>query len=980
MWSQVAPQSLCAGRGSISGLFIWTAGPIIPSWDRSCSFRAMVVMNQLLLVALLILPFAALPLVAAAAAQSRRMGGFSTGAVMLAGLVLLGLLAPAVFGGETIIVSTSWLPDWGLNLALRLDGLALLFVLLIYGIGALIVLYAYYYMPDYDGLGRFYLILLAFAGGMLGVVMAENVLLMLLFWEITSLTSFLLIAYKYKDKEARIAARMALAVTGGGGLALLAGLLLLGHIAGSFELSVILASGPLIRSHALYPVMLVLVLVGAFTKSAQFPFHFWLPNAMAAPTPVSAYLHSATMVKAGVFLLARFYPALAGTDLWFLLVTTTGAITFVFGAYVALLKHDFKGLLAFSTISHLGLITMLFGLGTELSPIAAVFHIINHAVFKASLFMAAGIIDHECGTRDMRRINGMWKYMPITATLGILASGAMAGVPFLNGFLSKEMFFAETVAHPALSGTWAFLLPGVATIGGILSAAYSARFVHDVFFNGDPIDLPRTPHEPVRWMRLPIEILVAIVIAVGLLPQLVVAPLLHVASEAVLMHSLPPFKLAIWHGINLPLVMSLVALGGGLVWYWRREKLFTLHDRYSIGMSSPVAFERAYAALSWGACRIMAAIDRESVRQYVGLFLMFVLAAGLWAWMGVEGAMLAGPLAPTPVDAVGWVAFLVLLTGLMGATLLHRKRLVAVIFLSVVGLVVSLVFIRFAAPDLALTQLSVELATILLFLLALRFLPQDARRETSADVRWRDALLAGVAGLGVALLAFAMLTRPFETISGFHIAQAKPGGGGTNVVNVTLVDFRGFDTLGEIAVLALAALGMQALLEGLRLTPMVGNARTRADRYPIMLEMMMRPLLPLALAVAVYIFLRGHNMPGGGFIAGLIAAMALLLQYLAAGIDYATARIRADMVRVLGAGLLIATATGLASWLFGYPFLTSAFTYVYPPVIDKFELASAMLFDLGIFLVVVATIVVALSELGMLSRREKPADPAGLKG
>jgi len=940
----------------------------------------MVVMNQLLLVALLILPFAALPLVAAAAGQSRRAAGFSTGGVMAGGLLLLAMLAPAILDGETIIVSRPWLPEWGLNLAVRLDGLVLLFVLLIYGIGALIVLYAYYYMPDYDGLGRFYLILLAFAGGMLGVVMAENVLLMLLFWEITSLTSFLLIAYKYKDREARIAARMALAVTGGGGLALLAGLILMGRIAGSFELSVILANGPLIKAHALYPVMLVLVLLGAFTKSAQFPFHFWLPNAMAAPTPVSAYLHSATMVKAGVFLLARFYPALAGTDLWFLLVTTTGAITFVFGAYVALLKHDFKGLLAFSTISHLGLITLLFGLGTELSPIAAVFHIINHAVFKASLFMAAGIIDHECGTRDMRRINGLWKYMPITATLGILASGAMAGVPFLNGFLSKEMFFAETVAHPALSETWSFLLPGVATLGGILSAAYSARFVHDVFFNGEPVDLPRTPQEPVRWMRLPIEILVVIVVAVGLFPQLVVAPLLRVASEAVLMQALPPFKLAIWHGFNLPLMMSMIALAGGLVWYWRRERLFKLHERYSTGLSSPVVFERVYAGLSGGAAWLLAAIDRATVRQYVGLYVLFTLTLGLWAWTGVNGAQLAGPLALTPVDAVGVVAFLVLLAGLGGATLLHRSRMVAVIFLSVVGLVVSLVFIRFAAPDLALTQLSVELATILLFLLALRFLPQDAPREPGVDRRWRDALLAGLAGLGVALLAFAMLTRPFETISGFHIAQAKPGGGGTNVVNVILVDFRGFDTLGEIAVLAMAALGMQALLEGLRLSPMVGNARTRGDRYPIMLEMMMRPMLPLALAVATYIFLRGHNLPGGGFIAGLVAAMALLMQYLSAGIDYATARMRADMVRVLGVGLLIACATGLASWLFGYPFLTSTFAYVYPPFIDKVELASAMLFDLGIFLVVVATIVVALSELGMLSRREKPAASAVVKG
>ncbi len=550
----------------------------------------------------------------------------------------------------------------------------------------------------------------------------------------------------------------------------------------------------------------------------------------------------------------------------------------------------------------------------------------------------------------------------------------MAGVPFLNGFLSKEMFFAETVAHPALSGTWTYLLPAVATVGGILAVAYSARFVHDVFFNGEPEDLPKVPHEPVRWMRLPVEVLVGIVIAVGLLPQLVVAPLLEVASEAVMGRPLPPIKLAIWHGFNLPLVMSIVALGGGMFWYWRRERLFTLHQRFAIGLSSPVAFERFYAWLTAASRSLLRAVDGDSVRQYCGLFIAFVLILGAWAWRTAADGSIGGPLLRTPVEPGALLVFAVLLVGLAGATLLHRRRLLAVIFLSVVGLVVSLVFVRFGAPDLALTQLSVELATIVLLLLALRFLPQEAAAVSGGGIRLRDAMLAGAAGLGVAVLAFAMLTRPFETISGWHIAMAKPGGGGTNVVNVTLVDFRGFDTLGEIAVLAMAALGLQALLDGLRLTPTVGNAANTADRYPIMLKMMMRPLLPLALVVAGYIFLRGHNMPGGGFIAGLITAMALLLQYMAAGIDEASARIRVNFVKLLGAGLLLATATGAASWAFGMPFLTSAFTYVYPPGLEKVELASAMLFDLGIFLVVVATIVLAITELGNLSRREARAD------
>jgi multicomponent K+:H+ antiporter subunit A len=590
-------------------------------------------------------------------------------------------------------------------------------------------------------------------------------------------------------------------------------------------------------------------------------------------------------------------------------------------------------------------------------------------VFKASLFMAAGIIDHECGTRDMRRINGMMKYMPITATLGIVAAGAMAGVPFLNGFLSKEMFFAETVAHPALAGASAFLLPGVATLGGVLSAAYSARFVHDVFFNGEPVDLPRTPHEPVRWMRFPIEVLVALVVAVGLLPQLVVAPLLKVASAAVLQQPLPPFKLAIWHGFNLPLVMSLIALGGGILWYWRRERLFRLHERYDLGWSSPVAFERSYAALSAGAAWLMARLDGGTLRRYALLYFGFTLALAGWAWAG-QGGALAGPLPGTSMDLVALAGFAVLLVGLAGVVLIHRQRLTAILFLSLVGLLVSLAFIRLAAPDLALTQLSVEVASIILMLLALRYLPEEAAPEPNRGRQLRDALLAAAAGLGIALLAYAMLTRPFETISGWHIANSKPLGGGTNVVNVTLVDYRGFDTLGEIAVLAMAALGIQALLSGLKLAPHAGTARTAADRYPIMLRMLMQPLLPLALAVASFIFLRGHNLPGGGFIAGLIAAIAIVLQYLASGTDFAAARLRLPFVLLLGAGLLVAGATGLGSWLFGMPFLTSSFTYVTLPLVGTFELATAMIFDFGIFLVVLGTLLIALTELGQLSRRE----------
>jgi multicomponent K+:H+ antiporter subunit A len=925
-------------------------------------------MDQVLIAIILATPFLGVPLVMAA--RSRSAAAWLAAAVMAVALVAAASLAPHALAGKIVLVRLPWLPEWGLDLALRFDGLGLLFVLLILGIGLLIVLYAAYYLPERDRLRRFYALLLCFAGGMLGVVLSENLLLLLVFWEITSLTSFLLIAYRYEAHDARIAARMALAVTGGGGLALLAGLLLLGQIAGSYDLSIVLAHGDAIRSHALYPLVLVLVLLGAFTKSAQFPFHFWLPHAMAAPTPVSAYLHSATMVKAGVFLLARLYPVLSATELWFLLVGATGAVTFVYAAYIALLKHDFKGLLAYSTISHLGLITLLFGLDTPLSAVAALFHIINHAIFKASLFMAAGIIDHECGTRDMRRINGLFKYMPRTAILGILAAGSMAGVPLLNGFLSKEMFFAEAVTHPAFHGYARYLLPAFATAAGMLSVAYSARFVHDVFFNGEPIGLPRTPHEPVRWMRLPVEILVGLVLLVGLLPQLSVGAILEAAAVSVLAGEVPDFKLALWHGFNLPLAMSVAALGGGVLYYGRRHRLFDLHERYLLPFSSPIAFERVYRDAGRASAWILGVVDRRTVRSYLALFLIFSLALVAWAWWSGAPADLMGSLGLTAADPLAVASLLAVVVGAVGTLRYHRQRLTAVIFMSVVGLVVALTFVRFAAPDLALTQLSVEVVTIVLLLLALRFLPGEPPRETPVARRVRDATLAVASGTGVAALAFAMLTRPYETISGYHTANALPRGGGTNVVNVILVDFRGFDTLGEITVLAMAALGLHAVLAGLRLMPYAASATSAADRHPIMLTMLMRPMLPLALTVSIYILLRGHNLPGGGFIAGLVTGVAFILQYLASGIDFASARLRINYVRMLGLGLLIAAGTGAASWLWGYPFLTSAFTHLHPPAIGDFEVASAMAFDLGVYIVVVASVLLALSEMGALSRRE----------
>ncbi|MDP3899314.1 MAG: proton-conducting transporter membrane subunit, partial [Mesorhizobium sp.] len=405
--------------------------------------------------------------------SGRNICALTTGLATLLSLALLLSHAPAFSRGQNIKAQHEWLPQIGLSFSFFVDGLGLFFAALILGIGLLIIVYARFYLSRNDPMGRFYGYLLLFQGAMVGIALSDNILLLLVFWELTSLTSFLLIGYWRHLPEARQGARMALVVTGGGGLLLIAGMLVLGHIAGSYQLSEILQRGDLIKASPLYLPMLLLVLGGAFTKSAQFPFHFWLPHAMAAPTPVSAYLHSATMVKAGVFLLARLWPVLAGTDAWFLIVAPVGLVTMLIAAWIAIFKDDLKALLAYSTVSHLGLMTMLLGFGTPMAAIAAVFHMLNHATFKAALFMGAGIVDHETGTRDIRRLGGLLTLMPITATLMLIASASMAGIPLLNGFLSKEMMLEEAL-HTSYAGIpWLFpLLAGLATL---FSVAYSAR-------------------------------------------------------------------------------------------------------------------------------------------------------------------------------------------------------------------------------------------------------------------------------------------------------------------------------------------------------------------------------------------------------------------------------------------------------------------------------------------------------------------------
>ena len=898
-----------------------------------------------------------------AARFGRLASAWAVAGVTATSLGLLLSYSGRVFSGEKIITKYSWLPELGIDFAFRLDGLAYLFALLILCIGLLIILYAKYYLADTDPIGKFYAYLMLFMAAMLGIVLTENILLTIVFWELTSISSFLLIGYWNFKSESRRGARMALTVTGGGGLAMLAGFLLLGHVAGTYELSGIFAARETIQTSPLYLPILILILLGVFTKSAQFPFHFWLPQAMAAPTPVSAYLHSATMVKAGVFMLARLYPALGGSYDFEIIVSVIGLTTMAFAAYVAIFKHDLKGLLAYSTISHLGLIIFLIGLSSPLSAAAAVFHIINHATFKASLFMVAGIIDHECGTRDMRRLRGLYKFMPYTATLAMVAAASMAGIPLFNGFLSKEMFFTESLTLSHL-GWFGVIAPVVVTFGGMCSVAYSARFVHNVFFNGTAKDLPHTPHEPPRFMKIPVELLVVICIAVGVLPAITVAPLVFLAAYDVFGGPIPPYTIAIWHGVNTPLIMSIIALFGGVVMFWLLQHRFNLHLHAPKELNGTRIFVHFIESLLGLARWVTRTIQNGSLQRYLAVLIAAVLLIGLWPFLQYGYTTGDAPL--TPANPVAIVIWAIAVLAAIATAVVHRHRLTAVILVGVVGLATALTFAYFSAPDLALTQLSVEVVSTALMLMALALIPRNGPKESSSSRRMRDLVLSILAGAGVSALLWAVLTRPHESIAWYYLAQSVPLGGGSNVVNVILVDFRGFDTFGEIIVLGIAAIGALSLMDGLK----IERQLLQGSLNSVMLSVAARTLLPFAVLVSVYIFLRGHNLPGGGFIAGLITSVALVMQYMAGGLIATSAKLKMDFPKLIGSGVLIAGITGLGSFLFGAGFLTSTYGYPDLPLIGKIPLASAAAFDLGVYLTVVGATLLTISALSSASQRD----------
>ncbi|PKP90002.1 MAG: monovalent cation/H+ antiporter subunit A [Alphaproteobacteria bacterium HGW-Alphaproteobacteria-16] len=935
----------------------------------------------LTLYALVLLPFVAALLIAIGSTRSRALhSGIATAASAIGFAIILSI-APRVIGGEVLAVSVPWVPAIGLDFSLVVDPLGLMFAGMILGIGLLVVIFAHSYLYKGEATGRFFACLMLFQGAMLGIVISGNVLLLLIFWELTSLSSFLLIGFWRHSAEARQGARMALAITGGGGLVLIAGILLLGIVAGSFDLMTILSSRDVVQASPLYPVILILILIGCLTKSAQFPFHFWLPHAMAAPTPVSAYLHSATMVKAGVFLLARLWPVLAGTDLYTVIVTGVGLTTMIFGAWVALFRHDLKSILAYSTISQLGLLVMLLGFSIRMAAVAAVLHILNHAAFKAALFMSAGIVDHETGTRDIRRLGGLAKVMPITAVVATIAAAAMAGLPPLGGFISKEMMLDETL-HIALFGL-PWLVPVLATIAATLSVGYSLRLAGHLFFGKprDPEPHARA-HDPGIGMWASPALLVVIAVLLGLIPMLIAGPLVSAVAGAVIGGAAPALDLSLWHGVNTALMMSIGAVAIGALLLWGHGGLLRRYEAVRHPDAKSL-FERGMARADAIVRKAIVATHTPSLqRMLFATFAVVVLLVIEGASVG--GGSFTGPREGLPASPVAILAWLLLIAATGAVLLAERRRFRVLIYISVIGLIITLGFVHFSAPDLALTQISVEVVTILLLLLALNLLPKTPPLLSSKPRRWRDAALALTGGLGVGGAAWAMLTRnPNDPISSYHLANSYSGGGGTNVVNVTLVDFRAFDTLGEIIVLGIAGLAIYALLDttargtaGARLRSWQEDMPHSPERHPVMFVMATRILLPLVLAAGIYIFLRGHNQPGGGFIAALVVAIAFLLQYLASGFDWTDARRRIGEHFLIGTGVLVAMATGLGSLLFGANFLSSAFDYYTLPLIGEFELATALLFDLGVFAVVFGAVMLALAQLSHISQRAARAHAA----
>lgn len=852
--------------------------------------------------------------------------------------LVVWLALPSPVGG--LMETYTWWGALGGEMGFRLDGLGALLAILVLGIGAAIFTYAHGYLRGRDDEAQIATFLSLFQGAMLGLVLSDNLIALFVFWELTSVTSYLLVGTQHKELKARANALQALVVTGAGGLVMLAGFIALGEVAGTYSLREILGMGEMLREHPQYPLITILVLLGAFTKSAQFPFHFWLPNAMVAPTPISAYLHSATMVKAGVYLMARLNPALGETALWGLLLVGAGTVTFLLAAAGGIRHTDLKAILAHTTLAKLGILTLLIGVGSELAIKSAMLLLFGHALYKASLFMCAGILDHEAHTRDVRLLRGLKSIMPLTAAAALLAALSKAGFPPFFGFLSKEYIYKAGWSGEAWSGV--FLT--VAVIGNILLFALAWKVGVHPFWSKPRKDSAKVHHEAPWSLWLPALSLSVIGLAFGLFPNVLADPFTTPAAGSV-MGGLVDVKLSLWHGFTVPLLLSVITLAAGYGIYRLRERIWASEGLSPPSVSAGV-FDRTFDGILMIAGVVTKLVQSGKLRQYILIIL------------GCTGAMMAYKLFRYPdwlqgvpaSTGVWWLPLLVVL--MIGGSIFASvtlSRLAALISLGVVGFGLALIYAVYSAPDVAITQLLVETLTVLLFVLVIFRLP-TLRNFSGKAALWRDAALAGVLGLifgATSLKTLALQISP--PISGQLAEWSYLEAKGRNIVNVILVDFRALDTLGEITVLAIAALGVMAVGMGAQQS----TKTSETGREPL-LASAGKLFLPMLLVLSIIVLYRGHNLPGGGFIGGLIGASSALFAMLyGAKVAAPGGWLRRNAGLLTAVGLAIAVVSGLFGGLEGSPFLTGLWLPTFSlPLLGTVHLGTPLLFDVGVFMTV----------------------------
>ena len=761
-------------------------------------------------------PFAAAAIIPWFAERFRKNAAwFAVAAPLVSLWALVDLYGEWAAGGQkTITHAIAWVPAANVEISFMVDGLSLMWGFLVAGMGALIVLYSHWYLHEHEALGRYYGFLIAFMGSMLGVVFSDHLISLFIFWELTSITSFFLIGFWSDRKASNYGATKAILITGSGGLAMLGGFLLLGDMAGEWRLSQLVLTPGLAKEISLG--VFLLIILGAATKSAQWPFHIWLPNAMEAPTPISAFLHSATMVKAGIYLLSRFYPILGAHPAWGYVVTGFGMTTMIAGGLLSLRAYDLKAILAYGTISQLGLIVTFLGFGGKGAVIGATLHLYNHAAAKAAMFMTVGIIDHEAGTRDVRLLGNLRKLMPKTHILAVIAAFSLIGLPPMGGFITKEMLY-EASLHPGGPGSWGWFWPYITVFAGVFTALYHLRFLSEPYWQAAEGEAPKHPHDPPLGMLAAPAILVLMALAFGLAPGLIEHSLVAPAAEATLGGGAHlKLHLGLWHGVNLALIMSLITMALGLALYFGFSHVKAVLDAAARIWGNAPAPNKLYdASMDWlrnGTWEILLLIQDGNLRRYMRLMLVLPTAAALYlVWRMDWGANVF------PENFAG-ASFLLVVIAMMImaaalATALFKRRISAILALGTMGYGISGLYLLLKAPDLALTQIMIESASVVLFLLVFYYLPELKPIPRSAAKKIRDWGIA--VGLGVCAtlaMAAAMNTHKFRTIADYFMRTSKPVAGFKNVVNAIIVDYRGYDTLGEITVLVIAGIAIYAIV------------------------------------------------------------------------------------------------------------------------------------------------------------------------